>query len=171
MDSIIAKCEEYCSSSSFKNRGDVRSAGAVVSEKMAVEAARKFVWILQQQIASLDIPVSIKETLLSFDISIPAKRSDGTYYILIYQDKPTMRKSLYEEEYPLGILDIGLLYNYGMHAKDYVYGWAEDKFGYPTYWMRSKKDIEATHYIDEAIKIFMGMYASTYNIIDISIVQ
>ena len=67
------------------------------------------------------------------------------------------------------------LLNNGAHAKDYVYGWwnnhspsgsafarsmPNDDFA----WVRSKKDRDALHFIQQAVNDFNGNYGAEYNV-------
>jgi hypothetical protein len=125
-----------------------------------------------------DVPESVLRHLRDYsdsDICRLSGSSGGKYgaMIFIYFGYGRSRKSLYEEKYE-GVDDIVRLFNNGYHAKKYVYGWwdGHSPTGAPEYgrevegsvWIRSKKDREGAHFIEEGIHDFEGNYASLYNV-------
>ena len=129
------------------------------------DAAEKFISVLQQQIRNSDIPQSLKDVISSFEKSTPVYSGNGRYSISVSNKNSTSYRSPYEEGYPEGISDIVLLYNDGMSARDYVYGYRNGKR------IRSKKTIDATNIIDNAIKTFMDNYSKEYGVSRITILR
>lgn len=76
-----------------------------------------------------------------------------------------------------GIDNIVALFNNGYHASDYVYGWwdghqatastlfrsgSDIKANYA--WVRSQKDREGLHFIQQAVDDFNGNYGAEYHV-------
>lgn len=166
MDSIIGKVKSYSLSTKFKK--DHKSEIDNVSVEMAEEAAQKLISILERHALAANMPSAVQSAVYDFDYSIPARLNDGIYYVTIFNTKSLQYPSLYPEGYPAGLLDLAMLYNEGMIAKNGVWGW--DTSQTPPMRISGTTSIEGTHFIDDAISEFIGAYSDKYGIIDVSII-
>jgi len=99
---------------------------------------------------------------------------DGSFTIYITFDDDLHRDSLYSDGYE-GVRNIVAVLNNGYHAKNYVYGdWdnhaptGESKFDGRSIdtsaFIRSRKDREGLHFIQQAVQDFNGNYGADFNV-------
>lgn len=146
----------------------------IITTDVMRRAAYKLIDCLQAEANSIPLPASVRAHFASLDCTDPAKMSDGHYEIAIYFEDDLHRDSLVPEDYD-GVPNIVALLNNGYHAKDYVYGfWDRHRptttnnilrsgpmsdFAY----VRSMKEREGLHFINQVISDFNGNYGSLYN--------
>lgn len=193
MSSIMSKVGAYSRSVSGKLRmkeciqkyaadGKSKTAGGskVITEDDMFKAAAKLIWVLQETARSFDLPQSVMQHFNSLECSKPYRMPDGSTVMYVYFEDDLRRDSLENGEGANGYTGEGIdnivaLLNNGAHAKDYVYGWwnnhspsgnalarsmPNDDFA----WVRSKKDRDALHFIQQAVSDFNGNYGSEYNV-------
>lgn len=194
LDSIMKKVEAYGRSVSGKLRmqeviqkyakDGVAKTGTgdkVVTEKDMWLAASKMITVLRDTAKSYDLPSSIMRHFDSLECSRIYQMPDGTSEIYIYFGDDLHRDSLYSDGYD-GVDNIIAVLNNGYHAKDYVYGywdnhaptgeassdyrnWGNFLEGRSAYtYIRSMKDREGLHFIQQAVQDFNGNYGSDYNV-------
>ncbi len=194
MSSIMSKVGAYSRSVSGKLRmkeciqkyaadGKSKTAGGskVMTEDEMWKAAAKLIWVLQETARSFDLPQSVMQHFNSLECSKPYRMPDGSTVMYVYFEDDLRRDSLENGENGYtgeGIDNIVALLNNGTHAKDYVYGWWNGH--HPTgealtglrslhtddyAWVRSKKDRDALHFIQQAVNDFNGNYGSEYNVV------
>lgn len=194
MSSIMSKVGAYSRSVSGKLRmkeciqkyeaeGRKKTAGGgkVMTEAEMREAGAKLIQILQETARNNDLPQSVIQHFNSLECSKPYRMQDGSTLMYVYFEDDLHRDSLddgmngYTGE---GINNIVALFNNGAHASDYVYGWWHDhepindavlrsrvgdtKVNYAL--VRSQKDREGLHFIQQAVDDFNGNYGADYNV-------
>lgn len=171
----MKKCiDSYAASGVSKTAG----GGKVITEDDMYRAAYKMMDVLRQTAREADLPSSVLQHILTMDCSKPYKMSDGHMEIWIYFGGDMHRESLENGDgghTGEGIDNIVALFNNGAHASNYVYGWwnhhspkgdalsrssPSDDFA----WVRSTKDREALHFIQQAVRDFNGNYGAEYNV-------
>ena len=193
MSSIMSKVGAYSRSVSGKLRmkecidkyaadgkGKTAGGGKVMTETDMLEAGAKLIQVLQETARACDLPQSIMQHFNSLECSKPSKMPDGSTLMYVYFEDNLRRESLddgingYTGE---GIDNIVALFNNGYHASDYVYGWwdghqatastlfrsgSDIKANYA--WVRSQKDREGLHFIQQAVDDFNGNYGAEYHV-------
>lgn len=166
---IQAKLQEYA-----KNGVTKTAAGdSVVNERKIYEAAAKLISVLQSTARSNGLPASVMRHFDSLQCSKICIMPDGTSEIYIYFGDDLHRDSLYSDGYD-GVHNIIAVLNNGYHASNYVYGdWdnhaptGESRFDGRSIdssaYIRSRKDREGLHFIQQAIIDFNGNYGSDFN--------
>lgn len=187
LDSIMKKVTAYSRTDSGKAkmheviqryRSDrVEKTGAgdrVMTETDMWTAASKMISVLRSTAQSYGLPASVMRHFDNLGCSKIYEMPDGSSVIYIYFEDDLHRDSLYSEGYD-GINNIVALLNNGYHARDYVYGdWDGHR---PTgeavfdgrsidtsAYIRSRKDREGLHFIQQAIQDFNGNYGTDYNV-------
>ena len=171
----------------YAAEGKSKTAGGskVMTEDEMWKAAAKLIWVLQETARNFDLPQSVMQHFNSLECSKPYRMPDGSTVMYVYFEDDLRRESL-EDGYDYyggkfggytgeGIDNIVALLNNGAHAKDYTYGWwnghsptgdalsrsmGTDGFA----WVKSKKDREGLHFIQQAVNDFNGNYGSEYNV-------
>lgn len=167
----------------YASEGQNKTAGGskVMTEDDMYRAAYKMMDVLKQTAKESDLPPSVMQHILTMDCSRPYKMPDGHMEIWIYFGGDMHRESLEDGDgghTGEGVNNIVALFNNGAHASDYVYGWWNGheptpstayrsgwhggQLGYA--WVRSKKDREALHFIQQAVGDFNGNYGSDFNV-------
>lgn len=167
-----------------EGRNKTAAGDKLVTEDMMWEAAAKMITVLRDTAREYDLPESVRKHFDSLECTSPIRLRDGVTVVYVYfQDEidgGLHRDSLedggngYTGE---GINNIIALFNNGAHASDYVYGWwnGHEPQGESVYrsggdlhakyaWVRSKKDREALHFIQQAVGDFNGNYGWEYNV-------
>lgn len=187
LDSIMKKVTAYSRTDSGKAKmreviqkyrtdgiGKTGAGGKVITETDMWTAASKMIGVLRSTAQSYGLPASVMRHFDSLECSKIYEMPDGSSVIYIYFEDELHRDSLYSEGYD-GINNIIALLNNGYHAKDYVYGdWDGHR---PTgeavfdgrsidtsAYIRSRKDREGLHFIQQAIHDFNGNYSADYNV-------
>lgn len=168
------RINKYVSDGQSKTAG----GGKIMTEDDMYRAAYKMMDVLKQTAKESDLPASVLQHILTMDCSKPYKMPDGHMEIWIYFGGDMHRESLEDGDgghTGEGVNNIVALFNNGAHASDYVYGWWNNHS--PTgealtrsshtdgfAWVRSKKDREALHFIQQAVGDFNGNYGSDFNV-------
>lgn len=137
-------------------------------------AAAKFIEVLRNEIRSLEatsgfadrkLGATAVEALSQLDHGTPYKVGKHKYQIPIWFENDLRRDSLCTDEYN-GIDNIAALLNSGYDAGHVVYGiWLHHSpFNIPSLQHRS-----GAHFIENAIRDYMGNYASDYGVTDIEV--
>lgn len=187
MASIMNKVEAYGRSvngklrmreciQNYANAGKTETAAGdkVLTEKDMLLAASKMIQVLRSTAQSYGLPASVMRHFDMLDTSPVYKMPDGSSIIYIRFDDNLHRDSLYSDGYD-GIENIVALLNNGYHARNYVYGdWdghsptGESRFDGRSIdtsaYIRSRKDREGLHFIQQAIQDFNGNYGSDFNV-------
>lgn len=146
----------------------------VVTETEMWEAASKLIGVLRNTARSYGLPASVMKHFDSLECSKIYTMPDGSSVIYVYFGDDLHRDSLYSDGYD-GIRNIVALLNNGYHAKNYVYGdWdghspsgesaLDGRSINTSAYIRSRKDREGLHFIEQSIQDFNGNYGSTYNV-------
>lgn len=179
----MAKLQAYASTAAGKRRmkdyiNDARdnsrrlaSGQQMVGPKQMAEMANALVGIIRRK-----LPQQIAEVGNTLVASAPVKNPDGSYSVtLSFSTEALHRDSLDNDLGYEGINNIVALFNNGYHAKNYVYGWWEGHrpigeaisrgLGDEDYaWVRSQKEREGLHFMQEAAEEFNAAYGVKYNV-------
>lgn len=176
-----------------KEGRETTAAGSKLDSKaLLIEAAKKMISCLQAAATDARLPESVRDHFDSLDYTTPADVGNGKYIVRVYFKDDLSRPSLENDvnrpqlldggQGPLdnnagylGINNIVALFNNGAHAENFVYGWwnehspSGEALGRSLYstdfaWVRSKKDREGLHFIQQAVSDFNGDYGSIYNV-------
>jgi len=179
MDSIIAKAQKCMGTSQKRTEvsqyidkivlGSITfNTGTGTSAHTPEEAADKFISVLCNEIRSHaggdfengDLGMTAIDALTELNYTAPRKVGENQYIIEVYFSEDLSRPSLMPQKYD-GIPNIAALLNNGYSAGHIVKGmWhGEEQISLDT---RS-----GTQFIDQAIRDFMGNYASEYGVIGI----
>lgn len=159
--------------------------GKVITEDEMWKAAEKLICVLQETARSFDLPQSVMQHFMNLETSGPYKNPDGSTTICVHFGGDLSRESLEDgSDYyggrfggntGEGIDNIVALLNNGANARNYAYGWwnghsatgdailrsgVKSDFA----WVKSKKDREALHFIQQAVDDFNGNYGADYNV-------
>lgn len=127
------------------------------------EAAGKFIEVLHNSIDSSGLSSGAISAVSDIEHGAAQSIGENKWVIDVYFKGDLSRPSLDDERYD-GIDDIVALFNNGVdHRMHPVHG---DWHGKETW---SKTVIPGSHFIEQAIRDFMGNYATEYNVIDISV--
>lgn len=137
-------------------------------------AAAKFIEVLRNEIRSLEatsgfadgkLGATAVEALSQLDHGTPYKVGKYKYEIPVWFENGLRRDSLCPDEYD-GIDNIAALLNSGYDAGHVVYGiWLHHSpFNIPSLQHRS-----GAHFIENAIRDYMGNYASDYGVTNIEV--
>ena len=187
MASIMQKVEAYGRSVNGKLRmkeciekyaadgvNKTAAGDKVITETEMWTAAAKLISVLRSTAQSYGLPGSVMRHFDSLSASKIIRMPDGSASIYIYFGDDLHRDSLYPEEYD-GVRNIVALLNNGYHARDYVYGWWDNHsptgdsiyrsgLNASSAWIRSRKDREGLHFIQQAINDFNGNYGADFNV-------
>lgn len=168
---IQAKLDEY----KKQGRTTTRAGASIRTERTMYEAAAKMISVMQGAARDAGLPDSVLAHFNSLYASAPKALGDGIYVVFINFGDDLSRESL-ENEYDYGgVNNIVALFNNGAHAKNYIYGWWNGHAptgntgfrsgGSDSYaWVRSKKDREGLHFIQQAVNDFNGNYGADYEV-------
>lgn len=192
MGSIMSKVSSYTKSAEGKGRmkeyiGQCRSQGryktlggsTIITEDEMISASGKMIQLIQEAGRAAELPESVMNHLYCLEVSPVTYRKDGSAVMYIYFSGDLYRESLEDGDNGYtgdGINNIVALFNNGAHASNFVYGWwnghnptgvsldragGDLKSGYA--WVRSKKDREALHFIQNAVANFNENWGGLYN--------
>lgn len=192
MGSIMSKVSSYTKSAEGKSRmkeyiGQCRSQGrsetfagsTIITEEEMVNASRKMIQLIQEAGRAAELPESVMSHLQDLEVSPVTHRKDGSAVMYIYFSGDLYRESLEDGDNGYtgdGINNIVALFNNGAHASNFAYGWwnghnptgaslaragGDLKPGYA--WVRSRKDREALHFIQDAVASFNETWGTLYN--------
>lgn len=181
---IMNKLQAYAKTASGKRRmkayiDDARESGrtlasgeVVIGVKQMSEMANALIDMIQRR-----MPESIAEVGRTLTSSVPEKRPDGSYEVVLRFDPGTLHRDSLENDLGYdGIDNIVALFNNGYHAKNYVYGWwnghsptgnsltmgVTGDEGYA--WVRSEKEREPLQFMQDAATEFNAIYGSRYGV-------
>lgn len=192
MGSIMSKVSSYTKSAEGRDRmkayiGQCRSQGrsetfagsTIITKDEMVNASRKMIQLIQEAGRAAELPESVMNHLYGLEVSPITYRKDGSAVMYIYFSGDLYRESLEDGDNGHtgdGIDNIVALFNNGAHASNFAYGWwnghnptgaslafagGDLKPGYA--WVRSKKDREALHFIQNAVANFNENWGGLYN--------
>lgn len=192
MNSIMSKVSNYTKSAEGRGRmkeyiGRCRSQGrsetfggsTIITEEEMINASGKMIQLIQEAGRAAGLPESVMNHLYNLEVSPVTHRKDGSAIMYIYFSGDLYRESLEDGENGYtgdGINNIVALFNNGVHASNFVYGWwnrhkptgaalarsaGDLKSGYA--WVRSQKDREALHFIQNAVSNFNETWGTLYN--------
>ena len=131
------------------------------------EAADKFAGVLHMTILSSGLHPHVEERLANLEYGKPFKIGDRTYQIAVWFEEDLTRETMstLKDYYPV---DLAELYNDGVdHVMRQLFEWRDT--GGVKVLLTSNQVIPATHFMEQAIRDFMGNYGSEYNVQDITI--
>jgi len=187
LGSIMQKVEAYSRTANGKIKmqdciqkyhsegvGKTAAGDKVMTEADMWAAASKMISVLRSTAQSYGLPASVMAHFDSLDCSKIYEMPDGSFTIFITFGDDLHRDSLYSDGYD-GVRNIVAVLNNGYHARDYVYGdWdghaptGESKFDGRSIdtsaFIRSRKDREGLHFIQQAVQDFNGNYGADYNV-------
>lgn len=172
MDSILSKANTYLGSSSGMEKRNVCAQKALLGsislksgsvKHTPEEAASKFIEVLKDSIDTSGLSPNAISAISSIDYGdVTIHGNVGTVKIYFVGDMS--RPSLAPNSYPGGISDIVALFNNGVdHTMRAVHGTWHGK----ETWSRTV--IPGTHFIEQAVNTFMGVYATEYSVISIDV--
>lgn len=167
---IEAKTDEFALTGN--GGGKANTVGGMPASPLL--AAAKFIEVLRNEIRSLEatsgfadgkLGATAVEALSQLDHGTPYKVGKYKYEIPVWFENDLRRDSLCPDEYD-GIDNIAALLNSGYDAGHVVYGiWLHHSpFNIPSLQHRS-----GVHFIENAIRDYMGNYASDYGVTNIEV--
>lgn len=174
MESIIGKAKKYMGGSKgiVKQQRILRKAvlgkiklDGVKSSHTPIEAAKKFIEVLESSINGASLSDNAKSALLGgFDYNIVSGGNDCSYIITINFKENLSRPSLDPSHYKDGIGNLAALFNNGVdHTMKQVHGYWHEKETW------SRTTISGTNFMQEARDNFMGNYAEEYNVLNVEL--
>lgn len=165
-------------------RSKTAAGDNVMTNDRMWEAAAKMITVLRTTANEYDLPESVRKHFDSLECTSPIKLNDGKMVVYVYfQDEidgGLRRESLEDGEgghTGEGINNIIALFNNGAHASKYVYGWwnghkphgealarSGGQLDADYAWVRSRKDRDALHFIQQAVADFNGNYGYEYDV-------
>ena len=156
-----------------KSGEPLASGQTLAGEKEMREAAAALIEIIKGL-----LPQSIASVGDSLSSTAPKERASGEFECFIQFGSGALRReSLYNEHGYTGegIDNIVALFNNGYRASKYVYGWWDEHSptadalsrslpGDSFAWVKSRKEREALHFMQEAVKKFNSIYEAKYSI-------
>lgn len=160
-----------------RNVHETAAGSRIISDQDMYVAAGKLINVLRSTARDYGLAPSVIALFDTLDHSSIIEMPDGSATIYVYFTGDKHRDSLYPEGYEGGIDNIVALLNNGYHAGNYVYGWwdghSDSAGGYTdlrnagmdsSVWIRSRKDFDGLHFIQQAVRDFNGNYGSDYNV-------
>lgn len=137
---------------------------------------RGFQFILTDIAKGAGVPDSVLNSIAK-GIRIGKLKNKGNKFTvdITFDEKEIHRESLYDDEYPDGLLNIIALFNSGYSAGNYVYGWWDNHeqlgiaasesayrsgIGMKDAFVRSRKEREGLWFVSDAIDAFNDTYKS-----------
>lgn len=172
MSSILAKAQACMNTS--KKKAEIRQiVNKVMLGQLTLqsgngthtpeEAAEKFIDVLYHEIESSGLSYNAISAISNIQHGTAHQYGDNTYIIPVYFVGDLSRPSLNEARYG-SINDIAELFNYGVdHTMRPVHG---EWHGKETW---SRTVIPGTHFMESAVRDFLGNYGSEYNVVDIQL--
>lgn len=188
IDSIMSKVSAYAQSSAGKEKMNKRiqqyvsygvkqtAAGdKILTEDKMWEAVSKFLYVMRVTAAEYGLPESVMEHINGLESAGQIRKTPDGYEIALYFEGDLHRDSLENDLGYEGVDNIVTLFNNGYHAKNYVYGWWNGhkatgdgvlRSGVDTdfAWVRSKKEREPLHFIQQAVHDFNANYGADYGV-------
>lgn len=188
IDSIMSKVSAYAQSSAGKEKMNKRiqqyvSSGVkqtaagdkILTEDKMWEAVSKFLYVMRVTAAEYGLPESVMEHINGLESAGQIRKTPDGYEIALYFEGDLHRDSLDNDLGYEGVDNIVALFNNGYHARNYVYGWWEGHkatgdgvlrsgVGTDFAWVRSKKEREPLHFIQQAVHDFNANYGADYGV-------
>lgn len=179
------RMKEYIGRCRSQGRAATLGGSPIITENDMVTASGKLIQFVQEAARNAGLPDSVMNHLYDVDVSPPIHQPDGSVVMYISFSGDLHRDSLedgsdyYGGRYGgytgEGIDNIVALFNNGAHAKNYVYGWWNGhkatgdgvlRSGYDNdfAWVRSKKEREALHFIQQAVTAFNETWGEQYDV-------
>lgn len=125
--------------------------------------------------AEYGLPESVMEHINGLESAGQIRKTPDGYEIALYFEGDLHRDSLDNDLGYEGVDNIVALFNNGYHARNYVYGWWEGHkatgdgvlrsgVGTDFAWVRSKKEREPLHFIQQAVHDFNANYGADYGV-------
>ena len=175
-ESIMEKVDTRLKKKDMQKKIDAIIDSKMVGTVLAKSAANAFVDVLHSEVDALSStppangglgPTAISAAK-KVSVGTPVKLANNMYSIGISFDGNLSRDSLVPSDFD-PIDNIIALLNNGYSAGDYVYGaWMSSTLVYNS-WIRSLKNREGAHFINNAANIFKRDYREKYNVIDCKI--
>ena len=176
------------------NNGVLASGAKCISDVTMEQAVAKFIHVLCETAKTYGLPQSVMNHLETADVAGGLHIENGEGVARIYFGGDMFRPSLYEDyrgpNDEEGATNIVAIFNNGYHATKYVYGnWTGQEVKssssggnadlgrtpldyrgatigfYNDPFIRSRKDREGLHFIQQAIDDFNGNYGSEFNVV------
>lgn len=188
IDSIMSKVSAYAQSSAGKEKMNKRiqqyvSSGVkqtaagdkILTEDKMWEAVSKFLYVMRVTAAEYGLPESVMEHINGLESAGQIRKTPDGYEIALYFAGDLHRDSLDNDLGYEGVDNIVALFNNGYHARNYVYGWWDGHkatgdgvlrsgVGTDFAWIRSKKEREPLHFIQQAVHDFNANYGADYGV-------
>lgn len=169
MDSILSKANTFLGSSSGMKKRNVCAQEILSGKKNSgnfkhtpEEAASKFIEVLKNSIDTSGLSPNAISAISNIDYGdVTIHGTTGTVKIQFVGDmsRPSLAPNVFD-----GIDDIVALFNNGVdHKMRGVHGTWHGK----ETWSRTV--IPGTHFIEQAVSTFMGLYAAEYGVISIDV--
>ena len=184
----MSKVSAYAQSSAGKEKMNKRiqqyvSSGVkqtaagdkILTEDKMWEAVSKFLYVMRVTAAEYGLPESVMEHINGLESAGQIRKTPDGYEIALYFEGDLHRDSLDNDLGYEGVDNIVALFNNGYHARNYVYGWWEGHkatgdgvlrsgVGTDFAWVRSKKEREPLHFIQQAVHDFNVNYGADYGV-------
>lgn len=184
----MSKVSAYAQSSAGKEKMNKRiqqyvSSGVkqtaagdkILTEDKMWEAVSKFLYVMRVTAAEYGLPESVMEHINGLESAGQIRKTPDGYEIALYFEGDLHRDSLDNDLGYEGVDNIVALFNNGYHARNYVYGWWEGHkatgdgvlrsgVGTDFAWVRSKKEREPLHFIQQAVHDFNANYGADYGV-------
>lgn len=188
IDSIMSKVSAYAQSPAGKEKMNKRiqqyvSSGVkqtaagdkILTEDKMWEAVSKFLYVMRVTAAEYGLPESVMEHINGLESAGQIRKTPDGYEIALYFEGDLHRDSLENDLGYEGVDNIVALFNNGYHARNYVYGWwnrhkatgdgvLRSGVGTDFAWVRSKKEREPLHFIQQAVHDFNANYGADYGV-------
>lgn len=188
IDSIMSKVSAYAQSSAGKEKmnkriqqyvsSEVKQTAAgdkILTEDKMWEAVSKFLYVMRVTAAEYGLPESVMEHINGLESAGQIRKTPDGYEIALYFEGDLHRDSLDNDLGYEGVDNIVALFNNGYHARNYVYGWWDGHkatgdgvlrsgVGTDFAWVRSKKEREPLHFIQQAVHDFNANYGADYGV-------
>lgn len=184
----MSKVSAYAQSSAGKEKMNKRiqqyvSSGVkqtaagdkILTEDKMWEAVSKFLYVMRVTAAEYGLPESVMEHINGLESAGQIRKTPDGYEIALYFEGDLHRDSLDNDLGYEGVDNIVALFNNGYHARNYVYGWWDGHkatgdgvlrsgVGTDFAWVRSKKEREPLHFIQQAVHDFNANYGADYGV-------
>lgn len=174
-DAGVSRRKKYVDTLIKSGKNITNSGREIIGKNRIHEATEKFISILKAEALKSGLPDSVMEHITGISASNPVFTSSGCS-VNLYFAGDLHRDSLENDykEYD-GIDNIVALFNNGVHAKDYTYGWWNNRKptgeaigrsmpGDTFAWVRSQKDREALLFMQKSADLFNRAYGKLYNV-------
>jgi hypothetical protein len=173
-----AKIQHYMEGQLANGKRTTASGAKIISQDRMMAAADEFIRIMGKTWMSYSLPTSVEKHISEMTVGSARMTVSGMELPLFFVGDLHRDSLLAATDYESysgewgaytgdGIDNIVALFNNGYHASAHVYGWWEshaDGAFTKSRWIRSRKDREALHFIQQAADDFNANYGSKYNV-------